>query len=633
MARAEHEPQPEQMGPYRILRTLGHGGMGVVYEGVHVETGESAAVKVLAAAFTSHEGLRQRFEGEIETLRKLKHPHIVRLIGYGEQDGRLFYSMEYIEGRSLEQELVAGRRFTWTDAADIGISVCTALKHAHDRGIVHRDIKPANLLLDASGTVKLSDFGIAKLFGQTRLTAAGNVLGTADYMAPEQADARPVGPRADLYSLGCVLYTVLAGRPPLTADSFVEMLRKQRTEIPLPVRRYAPDVPEEFEAILQELLVKEPARRIRNATLLARRLAAMVYGMATEQGVVLSPQTKIQLTDEDRQLALAATVGNTPRPSGGTPAAGDELDESPDPTNPTRAAAPRELHPATAPTVVSAEDRQSVMGGTSPGSSGGHFTAVDDHELDRLEEEPETPPWISLQTWVLAAAIVAVGFSVWFMLQPASADKLYEQIQAMTADKSIESYREAKPKIDLFLEHYSDDSRSDNLREIETSLELDRLETSFERQTGGKGDLNRLVPIERAYLEALNYMKVDPELGMLKLQAMITLYDTRKDPDKPFDTTGPTGKCLELARRRLKQMTRTMELSTVDDLHLIGVQLDRADALEPNDPDAARAIRQAVLTLYRHKPWAAPAVERAREKLGEHEASEETDPLNNRDRE
>ncbi len=162
---------------------------------------------------------------------------------------------------------------------------------------------------------------------------------------------------------------------------------------------------------------------------------------------------------------------------------------------------------------------------------------------------------------------------------------------------------------------------------------MDRLETSFERQTGGKGDLNRLVPIERAYLEALNYMKVDPELGMLKLQAMITLYDTRKDPDKPFDTTGPTGKCLELARRRLKQMTRTMELSTVDDLHLIGVQLDRADALEPNDPDAARAIRQAVLTLYRHKPWATPAVERAREKLGEHEASEETDPLNNRDRE
>jgi serine/threonine-protein kinase len=617
MAKRDQEPQPEQMGPYRILRPLGRGGMGVVYQGVHIETGESAAVKVLASAFTSNEGLRQRFEVEIETLRKLKHPHIVRLIGYGEQDGRLFYSMEYVDGQSLEQEMVAGRRFNWTDAADIGISVCTALKHAHDRGIVHRDIKPANLLLDTSGTIKLSDFGIARLFGQTRLTAAGNVLGTADYMAPEQADARPVGPHADLYSLGCVLYTLLAGRPPLVADSFVEMLRKQRTEIPLPIRRYASDVPAEFEVILQELLAKEPAKRIRNATILARRLAAMVYGMATQQGVSKISQTSVMLTEEDREFAFAPTLGSTPKPRSDVKTPSDSLGEVPDPTNPTRVAASHELNPASEPTVVSpvvGDEHAATIGSRS---TRGQFTTVDDTELDRVYEEPETPPWISLQTWVLVAAIAAVGLSVWYMLQPPSADRLYERIQKTTADKSIESYRTARPKIVEFLERYSDDPRSGSLREIETSLELDRLETTFERQTAGRGDINRMLPIERAYLEALNYMRVDPELGLIRLEAMIALYDNRKSPDEPFDTTGPTGKCLELARRRVKQMTRTMEWSTVDDRHLIEVQLNRADELESRDPARAREMRRAVLTLYGHKPWAAPGVERAKEKLGQ----------------
>ncbi len=617
MAKSDREPQPEQMGPYRILRTLGRGGMGVVYQGVHVETEEEVAVKVLATEFTSNEGLRQRFEVEIETLRKLKHPHIVRLIGYGEAEDHLFYSMEYVDGRSLEQELVAGRNFNWSDTADIGIAVCTALKHAHDRGIVHRDIKPANLLLDTKGTLKLSDFGIAKLFGQTRLTAAGNVLGTADYMAPEQADARPVGPLADLYSLGCVLYTLLAGRPPLVAESFVEMLRKQRTEIPLPVRRYASDVPAEFEVILGELLAKEPAKRIRNATILARRLAAMVHGVATQQGVKESSQTHVQLNDEDREFAFSPTIGNTPKPSSGDSAPSDALDDVPNPSDPTRAATPGELGPGNEPTVISPAGQGQPVASLEARSSRGLFTAVNDGELDRIEEEVETPPWISLQTWVLVAAIAAVGLSVWYMLQPPSADKLYEQIRTMTADKSMESYRAARPKITEFLERYSDDPRSGNLLEIETSLELDRLENTFERQTGGRGDVDRLLPIQRTYLEALNYMQVDPELGMAKLQAMIALFDNRQDPSEPFDTTGPTGKCLELARRRLKQMTRTMEWSTVDDLHLIGVQLDRADDLESDDPAQSRKMREAVVILYGHKPWAAPAVKRAKEKLGE----------------
>jgi serine/threonine-protein kinase len=127
--------------------------------------------------------------------------------------------MELIDGTSLEDELRAGRRFEWAEVKEIAVQVCAALKHAHDRGVVHRDIKPANLLLARDGKVKLSDFGIAKLFGSTGATGVGGVLGTAEYMAPEQADGRPVGHRGDLYSLGAVLYTLLAGRPPFVAKS------------------------------------------------------------------------------------------------------------------------------------------------------------------------------------------------------------------------------------------------------------------------------------------------------------------------------------------------------------------------------------------------------------------------------
>jgi len=141
----------ERLGPYRIVRELGRGGMGTVYEALNLQTDEPAAVKLLSAAMAREEGFREWFEAEIETLRKLNHPNIVRLFGFGEQDEHLFYAMELVHGRSLEQELKRGRPFNWPEVTRIGIETCRALRHAHDRGVIHRDIKPANLLLDADG--------------------------------------------------------------------------------------------------------------------------------------------------------------------------------------------------------------------------------------------------------------------------------------------------------------------------------------------------------------------------------------------------------------------------------------------------------------------------------------------------
>ena len=160
---------PTQLGPYSISSLLGRGGMGAVYEGVHRDTGRVVAVKTLASHLGDNPGLRGRFQGEIEALKSLRHPCIVELISFGEEDGQLYFAMELVRGRSLEQMLRSGRTFTWRETVDVALVITRALKSAHDHGVVHRDLKPANLLFPdepvGDATVKLADFGIARLFG------------------------------------------------------------------------------------------------------------------------------------------------------------------------------------------------------------------------------------------------------------------------------------------------------------------------------------------------------------------------------------------------------------------------------------------------------------------------------------
>jgi serine/threonine protein kinase len=189
--------------------------MGTVFEAVDGE-GSVVAVKTLTAQLSDDEGMRRRFEAEIEALKGLRHPGIVRLLAFGEDDGQPFFAMELVRGQSLEQLLKAGRRFGWRETASIASEVARALKVAHDRGIVHRDLKPANLLFPeqpgVDGCVRLADFGIARLFGDSGHTQAGTVVGTAEYMAPEQAAGEVVDQRADLYALGLVMFAMLTGR-------------------------------------------------------------------------------------------------------------------------------------------------------------------------------------------------------------------------------------------------------------------------------------------------------------------------------------------------------------------------------------------------------------------------------------
>ena len=262
----------QRLGPFRIERRIGRGGMGTVFAAVHEETGEQVAIKVLTAAVAEDSHLRIRFAKEIETLKTLRHPHIVRLIGHGFQDGQPYYVMELVAGSSLQDELNAGRHYTWQEVAQIGIQVCLALKHAHDHGIIHRDIKPANLLRGEDQRIKLTDFGIAKWFGMEQLTAAGSVVGTADFMAPEQAERHAATYRTDLYSVGAVLFTLLAKRPPF-ADQTLPRIIYRLCHEPAPlIRTLVPQTPPEFERIIDQLLQKDPALRIPTALAVANRL-------------------------------------------------------------------------------------------------------------------------------------------------------------------------------------------------------------------------------------------------------------------------------------------------------------------------------------------------------------------------
>ncbi len=271
--------QPQKLGPYRIVRKLGEGGMGTVYEAIDDSKSLRAAVKVLPETLARKQGFRSRFEIEIEALRKLEHPNIVKILGFGEQDGTLFYAMELVEGQDLESVLESQRRLTTTRTIDIGIQLVKALKHAHDRGIIHRDIKPANIMILADGAIKLSDFGIAKRYGNTGLTMEGGPIGTANYMSPEQTEGKKATDRSDLYSVGCLFYSLLAGRPPFVSESLYKILELQRKSRPELVTIFAPNTPEPFAALIDQLLEKEPEKRPANCAVLLRTLTMLQQGL------------------------------------------------------------------------------------------------------------------------------------------------------------------------------------------------------------------------------------------------------------------------------------------------------------------------------------------------------------------
>lgn len=603
--------KPDRLGPYQIERPLGRGGMGAVYEGADLETNQRVAIKVLSSHLAVEPDFRQRFETEIEALRKLNHPNIVRLLGFGQDGDLLFYSMELVEGSNLEEELQRGRRFTWREVVGIGIDVCRALRHAHDRGIVHRDLKPANLLLTSDGQIKLADFGIARLFGSTGLTSAGNVIGTVEYMAPEQIDGRSIGPRTDLYSLGGVLYALLARRPPFRGKSVVEVLEMQRTAPAEPLGRYVPDVPKDLETLVAQLLEKDPEKRVPTALILSRRLEAI------EQALSLPSRD-----DSEQSEGLHVAVVDPPEGPPPTALPVTRASEPPPEKFATTQIPPSDVElPETLATIafqgLAEEEPADDIAKVDPGDEvkarpapPRRFTPVAAEELGRDERtEAEPVPWISLQTWVLVVGLVTLGLAAWYLLRPPSADKLYQQIVDGTADKSLDSLWASEGRIREFLTRYSTDPRAGEVRRLDRELELHRLERRFELHAKGLAARQALLPAQEMYLEAISQSRLNPERAAALLEALVDLHERQEHQG------GPVGECLELARRQLDDLHERIERSSSDHRALLEERLARAHDIEKTEPAVAQRIRQSIVALYGDKPWAADAVQRARKGL------------------
>lgn len=266
-------PLPRQIGRYEIEERLGQGGMGQVFLGRDPQTDERAAIKVLSAALVQEEGFLERFQREIEALRKFSHPHIVRLYEDGVEQGAPWFAMEYVPGGTLLDLLRSERRLDWRRAYKLAIETCSALKAAHDQGVVHRDLKPSNLLIDPDEHVHLTDFGVAQSYAASqRLTVAGGVIGTAEYMSPEQAAGQRATRHSDLYSLGAVMYAMVTGRTPFTGASTVEVMHKHRYGLFDRPRAVLPDLPREVDDTICKLLEKNPDKRFPDAYVLLRHL-------------------------------------------------------------------------------------------------------------------------------------------------------------------------------------------------------------------------------------------------------------------------------------------------------------------------------------------------------------------------
>ncbi|HZT81193.1 MAG TPA: serine/threonine-protein kinase, partial [Gemmataceae bacterium] len=257
------------VGSYVLLERLGEGGMGQVFKARHRLLGRVVALKIIRKEWLARPEVVRRFHREIQAAAQLSHPNIVLAYDADQVGDAHFFAMEYVEGADLSKLVRQRGPLPAAEACDYVRQAALGLQHAHERGMVHRDIKPGNLLLTRSGVVKVLDMGLARFRSAAveessggALTQDGAVMGTVDYIAPEQAmNSRGVDIRADIYSLGCTLYHLLAGRPPFPDGSSLEKLLKHRLEEPVPVERLRPEVPPGVAAVVRRLMAKRPEDR------------------------------------------------------------------------------------------------------------------------------------------------------------------------------------------------------------------------------------------------------------------------------------------------------------------------------------------------------------------------------------
>src|SRR3954462_5040077 len=251
-------------GRYRIVSRIGSGGMADVYLADDIHLGRQIALKVLHRRFARDHEFVERFRREASAAAGLQHPNVVRVFDRGEYDGTYYIAMEYLPGKTLKDVSREEAPLDQLRAIDYGIQILQAASFAHRRGVVHRDIKPPNVMVGGDGRLKVTDFGIARA-GASEMTETGSIMGTAQYLSPEQAQGQRVGAQSDLYSIGIVMYEMLTGRVPFLGESAVSIALKHVSEEPPPLRQLRPDVHPRLEQAVGRALLKDPAQRYASA--------------------------------------------------------------------------------------------------------------------------------------------------------------------------------------------------------------------------------------------------------------------------------------------------------------------------------------------------------------------------------
>lgn len=313
-------------GRYLIIRKLGSGGMANVYLAMDQELGRRVAIKILDDRHARDEQFVERFRREAQNAAGLSHPNIVSIYDRGDSEGTYYIAMEHVEGRTLKELIVARGPSPLGIAIDYTRQILSALRFAHRNGIVHRDIKPHNVIVDGEGRVKVMDFGIARAGAASQMTEAGSIIGTAQYLSPEQARGAPVDQTSDLYSTGIVLYELLTGSVPFTGETPVEIAMKHLSQAPVPPSAHRPEVPRDLDYVVLRALAKDAAQRYHSAEEMDSDLERIARGIGVSAETAEAATSVLSRTEVGE---AATTIGPAAPATTYTPGRYYEYDEPP----------------------------------------------------------------------------------------------------------------------------------------------------------------------------------------------------------------------------------------------------------------------------------------------------------------
>jgi eukaryotic-like serine/threonine-protein kinase len=539
----------QKVGPFVIEKEVGSGAMGTVYRGTHTPTGQKVAVKFMSPSLGGNERSMARFEREVAILKQLKHPNIVRCFGASKHQGMPYYAMEYVEGESLDHVMERRVRITWEELVTLGQQLCDALHHAHQQGIIHRDLKPSNVMVLRDGTVKLTDFGIAKDLDVTQLTSANCTVGTAAYMSPEQCRGeRDLTHKSDLYSLGVMFYELLLGRKPFTAENAMDMFLMHCNGTFERPSRIVLDIPVWLDTLVCQMMEKKPELRPRDAEMVSQVLGSIAEKVAAQQSAGVDAVRK---RIADRQPGQAKL--------------GEEDKE-------------------TARLLLT-----------------GKFKVKRRKKVKPLTQRK----WF--QALCLSGLLVlAIGGLIWGVMPP-GADKVYARFDAAAAGFQADNYEDARKHGQDFLTRFPDDPRAESVRERLDQFEEEQLRNQFASRVHLRRNLHD-EPEAKTMSEKLAYLAIraedfgDPYLARDRWRGALE----HATEDEKLLSRLASHKALELTEKtkdETPETEREKQLAFVKQRLEEALQLKTQDsAAHPGDLRKADLLFEDISKLYKDHP-------------------------------